>query len=172
MNVLRWGLPPFLVLAILGIRWCSMSDTESTVCEPVVELRSTASQDSGRLACLEDIPNACRTPKLGDLVVVDEEACDVRAGGMVPSLRFLVGLKMPLNDMSAEDLTLLKGLGEKTAAAIIARRDALGGFSSLNQLLEIDGIGKSRFTAWRPYLTLSKSIENVAKALESSTDGD
>lgn len=46
-----------------------------------------------------------------------------------------------INTADAETLTKLKGVGIKKAEAIIAWREANGGFTSVEQLLEVKGIG-------------------------------
>lgn len=46
-----------------------------------------------------------------------------------------------INTADAETLTNLKGVGIKKAEAIIAWREANGGFTSVEQLLEVKGIG-------------------------------
>lgn len=46
-----------------------------------------------------------------------------------------------INTADAETLTSLKGVGIKKAEAIIAWREANGGFTSVEQLLEVKGIG-------------------------------
>src|SRR5690606_41858244 len=46
-----------------------------------------------------------------------------------------------INTADAETLTNLKGVGIKKAEAIIAWRDANGGCTSVEQLLEVKGIG-------------------------------
>ena len=48
----------------------------------------------------------------------------------------------------------IKGVGEKTAQAIIAYREQIGGFTELEQLMEIEGIGEKRFATLCEYLTL------------------
>lgn len=47
-----------------------------------------------------------------------------------------------LNQASAEQLQVLDGVGPKIAARIVERRDALGGFSSNEDLLSVSGIGQ------------------------------
>jgi competence protein ComEA len=59
-----------------------------------------------------------------------------------------------LNAADAAALESIPGIGPVTAQAIIAARDSLGGFDSLEQLLEVDGIGPATFESIRAYVTL------------------
>lgn len=57
-----------------------------------------------------------------------------------------------INTAGVPELNQLPGVGEKTAQAIIAHREAIGGFRSIEQLLEVKGIGPSKFEKMRAYL--------------------
>jgi competence protein ComEA len=57
--------------------------------------------------------------------------------GEVPSVR------KDINEATAKDFMKVKGIGKKTAHRLIEARDAKGGFTSMNQLKDIKGIGKS-----------------------------
>lgn len=50
-----------------------------------------------------------------------------------------------LNSATAEELTALPGIGPATAAAIIAHREEAGHFSSVDQLMDVSGIGPAKF---------------------------
>ncbi|EEI17126.1 MULTISPECIES: ComEA family DNA-binding protein [Corynebacterium] len=52
-----------------------------------------------------------------------------------------------LNSASAAELTTLPGVGDATAAAIIAHREANGPFASVEQLMDVKGIGPAKFEA-------------------------
>ncbi len=63
-------------------------------------------------------------------------------------------LLLDLNTATAEELCLLPEIGEVTAAAIVAHRDALGGFINRRQLLEVSGIGEATLARIAPHLYL------------------
>jgi competence protein ComEA len=62
--------------------------------------------------------------------------------------------KISLNTATADELTIIKGVGPKTADAIIAYREKNGDFSNLEDLTNIKGIGPGTLTKIMPYLSL------------------
>lgn len=61
---------------------------------------------------------------------------------------------LSLNAASAAQLELLPGIGPSLAAAIVEERDRLGGFSSVDDLKRVRGIGEQRFADLRELVTL------------------
>ncbi|EFK54718.1 ComEA family DNA-binding protein [Corynebacterium genitalium ATCC 33030] len=59
-----------------------------------------------------------------------------------------------LNSASAGELTELPGVGEATAAAIVAHREANGPFTAVEQLMDVKGIGPAKFDAVKDLVTL------------------
>ncbi|MBQ6380726.1 MAG: helix-hairpin-helix domain-containing protein [Clostridia bacterium] len=57
-----------------------------------------------------------------------------------------------LNSATQAQLETVPGIGEKTAAKIIAYRDAHGGFNSVEDLLEVEGIGEKKLASIRDYV--------------------
>ncbi|SNV06457.1 DNA uptake protein, SLBB domain protein [Corynebacterium ulcerans] len=55
--------------------------------------------------------------------------------------------KTSLNSATAEQLAQLPGVGGKTAEAIIAHRQRIGGFKDIGQLKDVKGIGPRKFEA-------------------------
>lgn len=57
-----------------------------------------------------------------------------------------------INTADVQELTKLNGIGEKKAEAIVAWRKENGNFKTVDQLLEVKGIGEA---------TLAKNRENI-----------
>ena len=62
--------------------------------------------------------------------------------------------KVNLNTASQEQLEELPGIGPTYAQAIIAERTQRGGFTSVNELREVRGIGEKRFAELAPLVTV------------------
>lgn len=58
-----------------------------------------------------------------------------------------------VNTATASQLCSLKGIGEKKAAAIIQYRDEHGDFTSVDQLLNVPGIGEKLLESFRDRIT-------------------
>jgi len=57
-----------------------------------------------------------------------------------------------LNSASLKQLTMLPGIGIKTAEKILAYRNASGGFDNIDELAEVDGIGNVKFNKIKKYI--------------------
>lgn len=64
------------------------------------------------------------------------------------------GAGVSLNAASMEELETLPGVGPVTAQAIIDWRTTNGAFTSVDELLEVDGIGPKTFDSLEPLVTL------------------
>ncbi|MCY4545499.1 MAG: helix-hairpin-helix domain-containing protein [Gemmatimonadetes bacterium] len=64
------------------------------------------------------------------------------------------GLQVPVNTAPASELQKLPGIGPKLAAEIIAYRKRSGHFASVEQLLEVKGIGPAKLGRLRPFVEL------------------
>lgn len=73
-----------------------------------------------------------------------------------PDPEFVPEYTVNINTASAYELAaLLPGIGEKKAEAIVEYRNVTGGFSSVDELIEVDSIGKSLLERIRPYCVVS-----------------
>jgi competence protein ComEA len=79
-----------------------------------------------------------------------------------------------VNTASAEELQLLPGVGAARAEAIIAVRQARGGFKAVDELTDVKGIGPAMLEKMRPHVTLSgrttaRSAKPAARAGRASS---
>lgn len=59
-----------------------------------------------------------------------------------------------LNSADQAALETIPGIGPVTAAAILAHRAEIGGFTSLEQLLDVSGIGPATYESMRDFISL------------------
>lgn len=64
------------------------------------------------------------------------------------------GGKVDLNAATADQLDTLPGVGEVMAKRIVQWRTDHGGFSKVEQLRDIDGIGESKYRKLREQVTV------------------
>lgn len=81
-----------------------------------------------------------------------------------------VSFPLDINSASVEELTMVKGIGEITANKIVDYRGINGYFYSMDELLNIDGIGKKKLDALTGYLCIDYDSlpETLPYAFESS----
>lgn len=61
-----------------------------------------------------------------------------------------------INKASVQELTLLPGIGEKTARRIVEKRAELKGFRSVEELTEVKWIGKAKLGKIRDLVTVGE----------------
>jgi len=76
--------------------------------------------------------------------------------------KLLLFQPMDINRISEELLQTVPGIGRELAARIIQRRTEVGGFSKMEELRRIDGIGGGKLRRLRRYLTVAAPRINAA----------
>jgi competence protein ComEA len=71
-----------------------------------------------------------------------------------PKALWIMGRPIPINRAEAEDLSRLPGIGVKMAERIIVYREARGGFTALDQLMEVKGIKEKTFAKIKGHFIL------------------
>lgn len=72
--------------------------------------------------------------------------------------------KVNLNSASAQELTNLRGIGDKTAQAIVEYRQSHGPFKSVEELVEVKGIGDKLLASLREHVTVGTAAAPAAAA--------
>lgn len=94
---------------------------------------------------------------ISEVESVDEDAIFNDFDGVIYDEDEGEEIKYPINinTATAEDLSSgLDGIGEVMADRIIAYRDEIAGFSDIEQLMEVSGIGESKFNNIKNYITV------------------
>ena len=72
----------------------------------------------------------------------------------VSAVPVVAGGTVDINTATVEQLAEVKGIGPKTAAAILEYREAHGAFHSVDDLVNVKGIGEKKLAAVRDALTV------------------
>ena len=69
--------------------------------------------------------------------------------------------RIDINSASLQQLQLLPGIGETLAQRILDYREEHGAFASVDDLLNVSGIGEKKLEQIRPYAKVVKNDENI-----------
>ncbi len=75
-----------------------------------------------------------------------------------------IRLQVNINTAPAESLVLLPRVGEVIGERIIALRDRLGRFDSIEQLVQVRGIGPKTLEMLRPYVTVGDAPSDAIES--------
>ncbi|EIE98309.1 competence protein ComEA-like protein with helix-hairpin-helix repeat region [Saccharomonospora glauca K62] len=148
-------VPTSLVVSVVG----TVAEPGLVTVEPgarvadVIELAGGAKRDTDLLTV-----NLARRVSDGEQIyvgVTPPPGVSPRPSGAegAPSATGTTG-KVDLNSADRELLQTLPGVGEVTAERILEWRERHGGFTSVEQLREVDGIGAKRFARLRDQVTV------------------
>lgn len=73
---------------------------------------------------------------------------------MAADKRLALGLPLDINLATYDDLLMVPGVGVVMAEKILLRRNEIGRFTNLNQLMEISGIKENKLLKLIPYLCI------------------
>ncbi|HLA05749.1 MAG TPA: helix-hairpin-helix domain-containing protein [Syntrophales bacterium] len=116
-----------------------------------------------RLSCLmaaaqTDLPRPfsgrsdSRRLKAGDKIyLTGDSSPSIVIGKMSASQALALELPLDINSATFDDLVLVSGIGEKTAARIIALRKNKGGLRRIEELMEIKGIKEKKLDRIKKY---------------------
>lgn len=106
-----------------------------------------------------DVAGKVRRPGIavlvdGEQILVGAPASQAATAGSVPAAGTSPTVLVNLNTADGSQLDTLPEVGPVTAASILAWRDAHGGFTSVDELLEVDGIGEATLAKIAPHVTV------------------
>ena len=128
-----------------------VTENPQTVEKPATEATPQATAP----AVTETKPQANDTPsKAPGVTPTEAKPTQAPTEAKTTSPTASVQYPLNLNTCTAEELMTIKGIGEARASAIIAYREYLGGYTDVNQLKNISGIGDGIFAKLEPYVTV------------------
>lgn len=84
------------------------------------------------------------------------------AAAMLVALPVTAADQININTATVEQLQEVKGFGPKTSAAIVAYRDAHGAFKSVDELVNVKGVGEKTLERVKDSLTIGKQDAEAA----------
>ncbi len=138
-------------------------DVEGKVRRPGIVILPTGSRVTDALKAAGGVPRRGTLRGL-NLAAVLADGQQIVVGAPVAASSLGSGVPLPgatgdgglvnLNTATAEELDTLPGVGPVTAQAILEWREQNGGFTSVQELLEVDGIGPATLEKLTPHVTV------------------
>lgn len=99
-------------------------------------------------------PARVEPPALRETLEPGEPSAEPRTPSAPRPAESATGGVVSLNSATEADLDTLPGVGPATARKILEYRALIGQFRSVEELLEVKGIGEKKLAKMRPYLRL------------------
>ncbi len=111
-------------------------------------------KEGGKSFAFGSDQNAPQEKKISASAHADEIMLEKLAARSASNQNLTLSPLQKINLMKASDWMEIKGIGEVTAQHILRLRDELGGFVSLESLLEVKGIGPAKYDAILAWLNI------------------
>lgn len=144
-NLIVWLIVLAMVVIAGGVLFFSMPDfagVERVVYPTEAALLSTT------------VGSSTESPGAATTTLAPSSAATVAATDTTTIAAPADTFPLNINTATKEQLMEIPGIGEAFAVRIIEYREEIGGYTALEQLLNVKGIGEKRFANWSAYLTL------------------
>lgn len=175
LSIIMIGVSAFF----LGQDWQPFVEEEaeesrSWITMPVVELQQTESMQTAK-ETMQAVETALRTEtetvtKRQTTTRLPEQTKVQKIQNTVPEQEvpaFVVSYPLDLNVVGIEELETLPGIGSILAQRIVSYREMVGGFSDLEELMQVNGIGTGIYEQISPYLFIKGGRETISSASET-----
>lgn len=112
---------------------------------------------------------AAQTTILSDMAAAAEPTQTTTAEAIVTTATTAVQFPLDLNQATATQLEAIPGIGSALSQRVVDYRAQIGGYTSLEQLLDVEGIGQSRYTTMLEYVYLEGDVTNPVTTVSKST---
>lgn len=159
----------FLIPVIVAMFYPVISEKYETVPTVVYTLSKEQLEEYGRTTKAgsndgmwesDDDTNSTTVVTISETTVPDSETSD--------NTKITVTFPLDINSASVEELMMVRGIGEITANKIVDYRGINGYFYSMDELLNVDGIGKKKLAALKGYLFID--VESLPETLPCFQD--
>ena len=105
-------------------------------------------------------------------VMRDADSEEIMRGGdgETDFIRLLKGEVLDINTAGAKELEKLPSIGKTLAQAIVDYREEHGNFESIEEVMQVEGIGEGRFEAIREKIKVGKISGSPEKGAVSEAD--
>lgn len=122
--------------------------------ENVIIVSSINDQDEKEVV-IEYIIEECECPEFNDACITDNNMVNYQTDSNTSeSDNSTVSSIISINSATSEQLQTLSGIGESKALAIIKYREENGNFKSVEEIMNVSGIGEALFEKIKDYITV------------------